>query len=50
MNTKRTQLQLHNINIITVPKLRYRAHDPKIDPSPAFHKSLKLDNVKKLCL
>ena len=26
------------------------AHDPNIDPSPAFHKPLKRDNVHKLCL
>ena len=33
---------------ITCSKLIYRAHDPKIDPSPAFHKIH--DNVYKVCL
>ena len=50
MKTKRTQL--HNINFITCSKAEIygRAHDPKIYPSPAFHKSLNCDNLYKLCL
>ena len=34
-------LEEHSYIILTslhVPKLIYRAHDPKNDPSPAFHK------------
>ena len=40
MDARRTHLLDINF-IMYVPKLRYRAHAPKIDPSPAFHKFIQ---------
>ena len=40
-----------NINFIKCYKAEiYKAHVPIADPSHAFHKTLKRDNIHKLCL